>query len=230
VPVGLRWWDGTDWTPYAAPATPPFDEQRSAKAASIARWAMVGQAVAATVMSLFAYSVWRRMLDVLDAAFSGEMTQPGNTTTAVPPWMNLFSFASIAVTGCLMYWSHRATTDARDLGWTTRHEAGMATASWIIPIISLWFPYQVVADLAAPEQRRRVGWWWAAHLSAGPLAAIPVIVGFATDSAAMAAVAAVIPIAVAWTAAILGGSLVRHVHERQRARANPSTEPATAQP
>lgn len=234
VPAGLRWWDGRDWTPHAAPMAPPgppFDPERSRSAAVLARWAMLAQAVATSVMALAAYPVLRSAFDGFAETFDDATRDPG---VGPGPWMpgwwwalNLLSLVGLAVLAALMFWTHRATTDARTLGRPTRHEPGMATAGWVIPILNLWFPYQVVADLADDDRGAQVGWWWATYLLNGLLIWASVLVGLATGSGVAAALTAIVPIAVAWTAALLGGSLVLHVSERQRAQAA-STDPADA--
>jgi hypothetical protein len=48
-------------------------------------------------------------------------------------------------------------------------ERGWVWGSWVCPVVSLWFPFQIVRDVQAatnPHGRwtALIGWWWAAFL------------------------------------------------------------------
>jgi hypothetical protein len=85
--------------------------------------------------------------------------------------------ASIAVLIFLAVWGNHITTTARAIGLRTTHSPGWAVAGWLVPILNLWFPYQIVRD-ALPEDdeaRTLLGAWWALHISSqifGPAAMI----------------------------------------------------------
>ena len=69
-------------------------------------------------------------------------------------------------------WLHLARRNSEVLNPTYghRHSVGWVWGSWLVPVVSLWFPYQVVADIHAASSTpgRRVPWllraWWAAWL------------------------------------------------------------------
>ena len=69
-------------------------------------------------------------------------------------------------------WLSRARTNAEVLNPRCKHKrsAGWAWFGWIVPVVSLWFPYQYVRDvrLATVTEERGyssvVAWWWAAWL------------------------------------------------------------------
>lgn len=72
------------------------------------------------------------------------------------------------VVGCLWLYTARTNTDllsarphARARGWVW--------AGWLVPIVALWFPFQVVRDtrraIRPAVGGALVGWWWAAWLA-----------------------------------------------------------------
>ena len=74
-------------------------------------------------------------------------------------------------------WFRRAYYNLHQLKWhNARYTEGWAAGSWFIPIISLWWPYQIMMDiwrgtqnavrerLGEPQSSAIVGWWWAFYL------------------------------------------------------------------
>ena len=74
-------------------------------------------------------------------------------------------------------WFRRAYYNLHLLPWNNaRHTEGWAAGSWFVPIINLWWPYQIMMDiwngtqntlrerLGDPRPAAIVGWWWALHL------------------------------------------------------------------
>jgi hypothetical protein len=108
-----------------------------------------------------------------------------------------------------LIWFFRAATNARSLGLPARHTPVWAVFGFLIPIVNLWFPYQVACDLFPPghEGRRLVGRWWALYLGAS-FTTLPVaIAAFASLTAGL--VGGVV-IAVLWAyAAIAGREMIR---------------------
>ena len=72
------------------------------------------------------------------------------------------------VTGSM--WLYRARKNAEVLEPRRHHarRAGWAWGGWICPIVSFWFPFQVVRDVHRATSPLRpsatVGWWWALFL------------------------------------------------------------------
>jgi hypothetical protein len=67
-------------------------------------------------------------------------------------------------------WLTRARTNAQriDPRRTHRRRRGWAWWGWVVPVVSLWFPYQVVRDVdaaAGDYPSRLLGWWWASWLA-----------------------------------------------------------------
>lgn len=63
-------------------------------------------------------------------------------------------------------WLYRARKNAEAIEPTYLHtrSAGWAWAGWVVPVVSLWFPFQVVRDVHSVSTRYRtsrlLGWWW----------------------------------------------------------------------
>lgn len=62
----------------------------------------------------------------------------------------------------VVYWSYRAAKTGRLLGIPARRSIDLGVASWFIPLVNFWWPYEVIVDTmdrkASP--RRLVLWWW----------------------------------------------------------------------
>jgi hypothetical protein len=73
-----------------------------------------------------------------------------------------------------LVWLYHASRNAEDSGYPQRWSPGWAIGGWFVPVIFLWFPYQVVSDIwragQAPERRARTPWpvvaWWTCWLLA----------------------------------------------------------------
>jgi len=74
-------------------------------------------------------------------------------------------------------WFRRAYYNLHMLPWhNARYTEGWAAGSWFVPIINLWWPYQIMMDiwrgtqnalrerLGKPQSAAIVGWWWTLHL------------------------------------------------------------------
>jgi hypothetical protein len=70
-------------------------------------------------------------------------------------------------------WLHRARTNADVMEPGRRHarSAGWAWGGWVCPVVSLWFPFQVVRDTARAsdptDATSLFGWWWTLFLVEG---------------------------------------------------------------
>ena len=74
-------------------------------------------------------------------------------------------------------WFRRAYYNLHMLPWhNARYTEGWAAGGWFVPIINLWWPYQIMIDiwrgtqnalkerLGEPQSAAIVGWWWALHI------------------------------------------------------------------
>ncbi|MBL0886513.1 DUF4328 domain-containing protein [Myceligenerans indicum] len=75
------------------------------------------------------------------------------------------------VVGCLWLYQSRTFADAVNPAYHHRLRPVWAWISWFIPVVALWFPYLVVADVRRATARNRLmagmGLWWACWLVPG---------------------------------------------------------------
>jgi hypothetical protein len=72
-------------------------------------------------------------------------------------------------------WFYRARINAERQGYRQRRARGWAFWGWIIPIVNIWFPFQIMGDIwragLPAEQRRETAWlpalWWTCWLLSG---------------------------------------------------------------
>jgi len=73
-----------------------------------------------------------------------------------------------------LIWFHRARINAERHGWRQRRARAWTFWGWIIPIASLWIPFQLMGDIwragLPPARRSRTAWlpvlWWISWLLA----------------------------------------------------------------
>lgn len=69
-------------------------------------------------------------------------------------------------------WFRRARINAERHDYRQRRARGWAFWGWIVPIVNIWFPFQIMGDIwragLPAEQRRRTAWlpamWWTCWL------------------------------------------------------------------
>jgi hypothetical protein len=165
--AGERWWDGTQWTGHLRGVA---GQQRLAAEHSSARWLrrLLPLQPVATSFSLVlgAYSL-RRIVEDFDINDPNSLDLPAVTSVSYP-----LSTLILLITIFEIIWLLRACEVAQSMGLPLRRSPGWAAAGWIIPIVSLWWPYQGVRDLfpEGERPRRRLGWWWASYIAASVLA------------------------------------------------------------
>jgi hypothetical protein len=189
-PQSLRYWDGASWTGYvqAAASLPRLDPGEVATWAKRARasfWILgaVG-ALSSIIAPLIVSSFVHDIRDSLDTG--AEPTGGPSVAMSLAP--QPLSIARLVVMVLIAIWTYRATEAARSLGVSTTHSPGWAAASWFVPIVSFWFPYQVMRDLLAPSDpaRSKVGLWWALHLIVATTGFLSLVALFASTALALA--------------------------------------------
>jgi hypothetical protein len=111
----------------------------------------------------------------------------------------------VALIPVFLVWFYRARKDANGRGQRQRWSPGWAIGAWFVPIVYLWFPYQIMADIwranLSAERRNRPavlpGFWWGCWLvgegftwgiAGSSTGAARVVVGLAGLVAAAAAI------------------------------------------
>ena len=72
-------------------------------------------------------------------------------------------------------WFYRARINAERHGYPQQRARGWAFWGWIVPIVNLWFPFQIMGDIwragLPAEQRGETAWlpalWWTSWLLSG---------------------------------------------------------------
>lgn len=212
---GLRWWDGTQWTGHVQHAPSPgraiVDERVAARWARLALvWAGPAQA-AGLVASAFQ---WTWIADNWDRLTRSSSSSPFLSDGGPQAAGAVAQVASVAVLGAailFLVWFHRAAASARASGLPARRGPGLATASFVIPIVNLWWPYQSTCDLfptGHPARRLVLRWWllWLALDASGLLA-----LGLAFVGPAPLAAAVGIGVVAALVAAVAARAVVAEV-------------------
>ena len=73
------------------------------------------------------------------------------------------------VVTCAWLWRARTNVEALSPSAPQARRRGWVWAGWFVPVVALWFPFQVVRDALRirshhPSWLSRVGWWWGAFL------------------------------------------------------------------
>ena len=175
APHQVRYWDGAQWTQHVsvAPAPVPYAVRPRlfyalTKSMAIASIAMAGCVV--LLQLLAAVFVWPGNRAVEDKFVAGgDIMDVLTTYDAVSALKFLLLFPAAYIVTCMWLWGVRRNAEA--LNPIARHvrERGWVWGSWVCPVVSLWFPFQIVRDVQAatnPHGRRTalIGWWWAAFL------------------------------------------------------------------
>ena len=153
-----------------------LDNSQRIRYAILLQWIVVG----ASLLALAARVAEYRMLKKIAAG----VRVPQKEIEASDWWQQaiggvqlvLILMAFIA----LVLWAHRAYANLHRLNQTPRprHSEGAAGWGWFVPIMNLWYPYQVLKDLwmltqryAQPDEAPRyerdnslIGGWWALRI------------------------------------------------------------------
>jgi hypothetical protein len=123
-------------------------------------------AVLVTVLELvevpFAFAAQDVYLDAADRGVDSVDVWTAYDTVAVP-----WTFAVIAcyVLACLWLYRVRTNVEITHPEATHSRKKGWVWGGWVVPVVALWFPFQIVRDLltairgSAPAAL--LGWWWA---------------------------------------------------------------------
>jgi uncharacterized protein DUF2510/uncharacterized protein DUF4328 len=229
----LRWWNGAEWTPHTSPILPPApvfvphpaadlqEEETAARRASLAL--ALGAALIAVEYLMFALVFGHAVHHFIDSVRYNIRDLENNPTPRPTPFdggagllaFDLLAVPAVIVQVLLIMWLYRAATFAQRAHVPSRREPIWAIVGFLVPVVSLWFPYQVAVGVFPPGDpaRRTVAWWWGCTLGQG-IAVIPIIITafFSTATGVIIAVVlTVLPIGAAISGrAMIAAALVAH--------------------
>jgi hypothetical protein len=163
--------------PYPTPGQPPpagygapAFARRFRPAAGLAMAAVALAGVVALLEVIEAVVAWSVASTLREAAAAG--VAPGEIFTGYDLVSVPLSAALLAAWIVTALWLVQARANAEVLNpwYRQRRSAVWAWLGWWVPVVLLWFPYQMVRDVrmaAVPWRFRRhtvVGWWWALWL------------------------------------------------------------------
>jgi hypothetical protein len=167
----MRWWDGAQWTgcvsgpPPTRGAAPDVAGERN-----LARWLrpallVAGIAQAVTLVTSVDQVQWYvDHWSQLTRTDGGSVpTMPASTSSSLG---QLFGIVGFAIAVLFMIWFYRAASNGWSSGIPARHGPVIATFSFIIPVLNLWWPYQAALDMvpASDPNRGIIRRWWALWL------------------------------------------------------------------
>jgi hypothetical protein len=213
--ASLRYWDGTQWTGHVAglPGGPSrtlrLDEERTA-----ARWARTGLAWAGPALGVtmvgFAFQ-WRWMADHWDelTRTSSNIDSSGNSGAAV--MVQLAGVVLLAATVLFLLWFYRSAVLAAAAGLSARRSPLLATLSFVIPVLNIWWPYQSACDLLPEDHPGRavIRRWWFLWLAFW--IGFYAVLGAAFQSVVLLAIVTGVTVFVALLAAVAGRAVITEV-------------------
>jgi hypothetical protein len=150
---------------YAVPGQAPPAQARDLSALGVLAFVSAGVATAGTCVAALVLSRATRVrardgLDAVDWSLAVYYVATG---------LALLGLVAGFVTGSM--WLHRARKNAELLEPGARHArgAGWAWGGWVVPVVALWFPFQVVRDvrraLSPLQSAALIGFWWTLFLA-----------------------------------------------------------------
>jgi len=150
------------------------DNTARAKQAISIFWIMLG----VTILNMFSLG-WQYYLLIDVQANPGSIDMETlRTSDTLRTVITVVNFIMLVVSMIIfIMWFRRAYYNLHCLSWhNARHSEGWAAGSWFIPILSLFWPYQIMEDIwrgtqnaikerfGAPQSAAIIGWWWTLYL------------------------------------------------------------------
>jgi hypothetical protein len=126
----------------------------------------------------FATAALYTVLALVTATVSGRAVRHLDTAETDYDWslavyaagvfLGLLVLAGGYVTGAMWLYRARKNAELMEPGRHHARRAGWAWGGWVCPVVSLWFPFQLVRDthkaVSPLSVSPLVGWWWAFFL------------------------------------------------------------------
>jgi hypothetical protein len=150
--------------------------QQRARLATLAFWASIVMAGVVAASTLWQFDLWRRIGAGLEV--SVEEAELSDGLSAVVGLLDVGVLFASGIT--FLMWFHRVRANLLALGVSdARWSPGWAVGWWFVPVMSLFRPYQVAAEIwqasdpaaTQADWRQRpvgslLGWWWALFVAA----------------------------------------------------------------
>lgn len=209
--------------------------QQRARCATLTFWASIGMAGVAAASTLWQFDLWRRLGAGLEVSI--EEAEMSDGLSAV---VGLLDVAVLVATGItFLMWFHRVRANLPALGVTdARWSPGWAVGWWFVPVMSLFRPYQVAAEIwqasdpaaTQADWRQRpvgslLGWWWGIFIASIAVEQVSFRLWMRVDEYTPAdfmqnlALLDVAVAAVNVVGAVLAIRVIREIERRQSARA-----------
>jgi hypothetical protein len=154
---------------YPSPPVPYVHGARPEPARGLMITAIVVAVVFTAHQVIEAGLAWHAQGEYMDAADNGVMGYDVWTPYdlfAIPLFPLLIAMYVIT---CLWLYKVRTNYEALYPGSHQARSKGWVWGGWVCPIVSLWFPFQVVRGVARDprdqwETNAKLGWWWAMWL------------------------------------------------------------------
>jgi hypothetical protein len=187
----LRYWDGANWTGHVSGVPSGFGETEATRQSVrkltvwLQRYLIVEPLIAfislATTLSIVSgYREYFRQVRDNIATADQSLVQP----TGFARFGQVFGIVTLAGVVLRIMWMAQAGKIAAGRGRRLRRSAMLAAFGWIIPIVSLWWPYQAMNDVLGRERAkaRRVGLWWLCYLVATIGTVVALVAGIFSTS------------------------------------------------
>lgn len=136
---------------------------RLSLAVQILLWIGAGFSLITIIVELFGLAVTTEFMNNPFLPMDSVMTYASINGT-----VGIFASLVLIATGiCWVIWQFQV---AKQVTGLTRRTPGWHIASWFIPIVSFWFPYQNISDLWKAVGRAQPSWllaWWLLWLAGG---------------------------------------------------------------
>lgn len=156
-------------------------EYRSLRGVGLATVVLLCLNVASVLVTIPSSLAQLGLADRLETGDYDDAELDANDTRAI----GIVAFSLYIATAIVFaIWFHRAYTNLRAFGHETRHGTGWAIGGWIVPILSLFRPYQITREIwwtSAPSAEAGTELpsgppvlvaWWAAWITNGVLGQI----------------------------------------------------------
>lgn len=163
--------------PAPPPQPQPLPIADRAKTVSVMLWVWIVMAVLSALQSLTLLGPYSELAEQGAANSSAAEQRLTELTLQELGIAGIAAVVNLAVGITYLVWLYRARDNAERLSpWPHRRSRAWLFWGWLVPIVSFWFPYQIVADIRAASLQGEhnnpdaapslnlLNWWWGLYL------------------------------------------------------------------